>query len=144
MGAGHLLIVIHQSLLLRRLDDGLYFIRIVFIHRDHSSHSILLCKFFSNNVIHFACRAFCLRQFSVKLFSQNLREPLINSSARLLCISDLYASKLVAALFLCRRIAQTHLISVSLTTFLFTNREKSYMFMVDISMSCNTAFIALS
>ena len=32
MRAGHFLIVIHQSLLLRRFNDGLYFIHIVFVH----------------------------------------------------------------------------------------------------------------
>ena len=37
MRAGHFLVVIHQSLLLCRFNDGFYFIRVVFIHSDHSN-----------------------------------------------------------------------------------------------------------
>ena len=35
--AGHFLVVIHQSLLLGRFNDGFYFIGIVFVHSYHSN-----------------------------------------------------------------------------------------------------------
>ena len=51
MRAGHFLVVIHQSLLLRRLDDGLYFIHVVFIHSYHSRLSIMMyVELISNHI----------------------------------------------------------------------------------------------
>ena len=44
MRAGHFLVVVHQSLLLRRFNDGFYFVAIVFIHCNHSCLSIIICR----------------------------------------------------------------------------------------------------